>query len=478
MPTRRTVGASAAVLGMCAGARRACRFYPSAWGSSEAFAVPTPQRSRRPLIGDLSGPTGDVFPQESSVLPSADLFPRESSVLRSAWSAVRTGAAVTTAVGVALGWANPRRRVCGLYPRSKTLAVADESAQSLTSEALPPIWVVNLDKSVGRWAKCGDEFGKQNIKAERFPATLGKAMTDEELEENVTFGGRYFCTPGMIGCFMSHLRIWQKVESEKLSTVVVLEDDVVCYPNFNQRVQALIQELPDDWDVCLLGTVGCIATERELFFMKLYSLMSGGGRPSPGKTRGVSENVYVPHRPAGTHAYLISQRGASKLARLCPKARYHVDLTAWGRSELNLYAAKEQLATQRFDDDTTVSKEGAPWTKIFLRWCLDITGLSYMAKRGGAPCPAWTWTIACFAIPIYIPFSSKRRRLIVEMGPSSSIFVLICLASIPLRSLKPLGFGLLYFTSMITTIRWLAGTSNIMVTAFLAVLGGALLKFG
>lgn len=212
--------------------------------------------------------------------------------------------------------------------------------------------------------------------------------------------------------------------------------------------------------------------------MKLYGLATGGGRPSPGKTRGVSENVYVPYRPAGTHAYLVSQRGASKLARLCPRARYHVDLTAWSMSELNLYAAKDQLATQRFDDDSTVSKEGAPWTKIFLRWCLDITGLSYMAKCGGAPSPAWTWTIACFALPYYIPLSSRRRRFIVEMGPSSAIFVLICMSCIPLRSIKPLGFGLLYFDGMVTTIRWLAGTSSKMTTASLALLGGALLKFG
>jgi len=465
MPKRRTVGATAVALGMFAGAPRAWRLYPVACGSSpEAFAVPSPRPSRHLSIGDLSGVPGDPFPRESSALPST-------------WSAVGTGAAVATAVGVALGWASPRRRVRGLYPCSKTPAAATQSG-SLTSDASPPVWVVNLDKSVGRWAKCGEEFGKQDIKAERFPATLGKAMTDEELKEKVTFGGRYFCTPGMIGCFMSHLRIWEKVETEKLPAVVVLEDDVILYPNFSERIQALIQDLPDDWDVCLLGAVGCIATEREAFFMKLYGLVTGGGRPSPGKTRGISEHVYVPYRPAGTHAYLISQRGAGKLARLCPRARYHVDLTAWSKPQLNLYAAKEQLATQRFDDDTTVSKEGAPWTKVFLRWCLDITGMSYMAKRGGAPCPAWTWTIACFALPIYIPFSSKKRRFIVEMGPSSAIFVLMCLACIPLRSLKPFGFGLLYFTGMITTIRWLAGTSNMLVTASLALLGGALLKFG
>jgi len=334
--------------------------------------------------------------------------------------------------------------------------------------------VVNLDKSVNRWKNCQEEFATQNLKAERFPATLGKAMTDAELAEKTTFGARYFCTPGMIGCFMSHLRIWQKTVEEGHPAVIVLEDDVVIFPNFSDRVQTLLKELPDDWDVCLLGAVGCIAREKEAFNMKLYGLITGGGRASPGKSRTISPNVFVPYRPAGTHAYMISQKGAQALAKMCPKPRYHVDLTAWSREGLQLYAATEFLATQRFDDDTTVSKEGAPITRRFLRFCWDLTGLAAMGKKAGVGNLTWAWTIACFALPI--PFT--RKRIIVEMGPATSLFVLIALTCIPLKSVKPLGFAFAYLNIIISIIRGLSGTQKPLPILVLAAMSAACFVLG
>jgi len=366
--------------------------------------------------------------------------------------------------------------------RARRVAVVGVTAtgatdvESATAIQTPPVWVVNLDKSVQRWKNCQEEFAKQGVKAERFPATLGKALTDEELKETCTRSARYFCTAGMVGCFMSHLNIWKKVAAEGPEAVVVLEDDVLLYPDFHGKLHTLLKELPEDWDVCLLGAVGCISPETEPIHMKLYDIITGGGRPSPGKTRMISPNVFVPFRPAGTHAYMVSRKGAEKLSRLCPKPRYHVDLTAWGLKELKLYAAKSFLATQRFDDDTTVSKQGAPLTKRFLRWCWDITGLSAMGKKAGVGNLTWAWTIACFALPI--PFSSTRRRLIVEMGPSTSLMVLICLLCIPLKSFKPVGFGLLYMVSICCIIRLLAGTFKKTPMGLIALTGAAIVYFG
>jgi len=358
--------------------------------------------------------------------------------------------------------------VCGL---SATGTGATATKQEVP---LPPVWVVNLDKSRHRWERCTQELAAQNVVAERFPATLGKALSPEELEANTTFGARYFCTPGMIGCFMSHMRIWQKVVDENLPAVVVLEDDIVLYPKFNERLGSLLGELPADWDVCLLGAVGCIASEVEALPMKIYGLVIGGTRPSPGKTRSVSEQVFVPYRPAGTHAYVVSQKGAQTLLRECPKARYHVDLTAWSVKPLKLYMAKDVLGTQLFDGDTTVSKEGAPLTKRWLRWLLDVSGFSYMSRKGGIVNLGWAWKQAIFALPV--PFT--KRRFIVESGPTSSIFIFLLLLSIPLRSIKMIGIALLYWDAIICTIRWLANTQNPVPTSLIALVGCACLWWG
>jgi len=377
------------------------------------------------------------------------------------------GAAVPAAVCVAA--ARPRRRWLAGQLRKVSAKSGDEEEKAPAKKAAGvktpiPVWVVNLDKSIDRWEKAKAMFTEEGVTADRFPATLGKAMTEEELRENTTFGARYFCTAGMIGCFMSHRRIWERVIKEGIPAAAALEDDVVIYPNFNERLTKLLEELPADWDVCLLGAVGCIAVEQEPMHMKVYGLLTGGGRKSPGKTRSISENVYVPYKPAGTHAYIVSQQGAKKLLERLPKARYHVDLSAWSIKDLNLYAAKQFLATQAFDEeDTTVSKAGAPITKRFLRWCWDCSGLSAMARTGGIPNLTWAWKTAVFALPV--PLSKKR--IIVEMGPSSSFFVLLCTLSVILRSPRLFGIALAYMSSLLFVIRWLSGTQTVTTFALM-----------
>lgn len=255
---------------------------------------------------------------------------------------------------------------------------------------------------------------------------------------------------------MSHLRIWRRVIAEGHEAAVALEDDVVLFPNFNQNLAGLLADLPPDWDVCLLGAVGCIQQDVEPLHMKLYALATGGSRASPGKTRSISEKLYVPCKPAGTHAYMVSQRGAKKLAEAVPKARYHVDLTAWSLQDLNLYAAKGFLATQRFGDDTTVSKESASKTQRYLAWLVRCTGLNAMCKAGGLPNLSWTWKTALVALPV--PFTSPMRKLVVDLGPVTCVWIILTLLSAWTRNMKLLGLAMLWFNLISFTIRGLAGT--------------------
>jgi len=318
-----------------------------------------------------------------------------------------------------------------------------------------PVLVVNLDRSPERWDSCQEEFAREHVKVERFPATDGKAMSEQEIAAVATGPAQWFCTKGMLGCFLSHRRIWQKVVDEQLPAVVVLEDDVRLMPQFGDKLRRLISELPEDWEVCLLGAIGCISPEVEALPMKFYSFCTGGGRKSPGKTRRVSPSAFVPHRPAGTHAYIVSQRGAQRLLKDLPLARYHVDLAAWALPDLKLYAAVEFLATQDFDGDSTVSKAGEAMTERFLRWCWTISGLATMGRAGGVPNLQWAWKAAIFALPV--PFSGGKR-VAVEMGPMSSVFVLLAVLGVALRSRSLLAAAVLYQGLACGMIRFLCGT--------------------
>jgi len=335
-----------------------------------------------------------------------------------------------------------------------------EKASSKTKTPVP-VWVVNLDQSTDRWEQASAELARHEIQAERFSATLGKALSASELTEKVTFPARYFCTPGMIGCFLSHRAAWERIVQEDHDAVLMLEDDIIIlHDNFNARLKSQLDELPSDWEVCLIGALGVIGIEKENLQMKIFGLVAGGTRACPGRdSRLISPNVFVPYKPTGTHAYLISKRGAQTLLQKCPRASWHVDLTAWSLPDLKLYAAREFLATQRFSGPSTVSKEGEPLTKRFLVWTLKITGITDACRQGGVDDPTWAWKVAICALPV--PFS--RKRIPVEMGPVTSVWILIILLAMGTRSLRMLGIAIAYQGLVACVSRWLSGTFSLRV---------------
>lgn len=358
--------------------------------------------------------------------------------------------------GAAMALRERRRSKVQVFKRhGKCIRPAEASSESKgTHTEVPKVLVINLDRSPQRWESAQVEFAREGVEVERFSGTDGKAMKPDELKEVATFSARWLCTKGMIGCFLSHRRIWQKMVSEKLPAVVVLEDDVRLVEGFSQKLLKLMDELPKDWEVCLLGAIGNVNPDVEPFHMKLYSFCVGGGRPSPGKTRRVSPNVFVPHRPAGTHAYLVSLKGAERLVKELPLACYHVDLTAWSLPNLKLYAAVNQIATQDFDAASTVSKSGDAMTSRFLQWAWTVSGLGAMGKAGGVPNLEWAWKAAMFALPV--PFSGKR--IAVETGPTSCVWVIGLILAAVWRSKMMLAACIVYQGLGATICRYLAGT--------------------
>ena len=137
---------------------------------------------------------------------------------------------------------------------------------------------------------------------------------------------------------------------------LIFEDDVVLQPDFRKRAAAAVAELEADpevgptWDVLMLGALGCVHPEGKHGLNRINSFISGGGR----RARRVTERIYVPRRPYGCHAYLLSHRGAAKLMARASLANWHVDGVAWGIRDLNLYCVAPLLAHQAFVDPSTL----------------------------------------------------------------------------------------------------------------------------
>lgn len=77
---------------------------------------------------------------------------------------------------------------------------------------------------------------KDDIEIERVSAVYGKAYTEEELRRFVPEKVKFWdwmaheLTPGEVGCFLSHRKVWQKIVEEAHPYAFVIEDDMIFSP--------------------------------------------------------------------------------------------------------------------------------------------------------------------------------------------------------------------------------------------------------
>ena len=215
-------------------------------------------------------------------------------------------------------------------------ATSPAAARTDDFHALPTI-VINLPRDTSRLAAMHERLQNAHIKFERMPAVDGSILSDIELKKMVTPLGRMLLTRGTIGCFLSHRKSWAHCISRD-RPLLILEDDAAPAADFKTSLLAAIAQLAETdpaWDVLLVGGLGCVHPQCRYRANLLHAMMGGG----PRWPRSLSAILHVPLRPFGTHAYVITPRGAQKLLALCPRANFHVDVSAWGQRNLRLYLA-------------------------------------------------------------------------------------------------------------------------------------------
>ena len=83
----------------------------------------------------------------------------------------------------------------------------------------------------------------------------GRELTKEQLLDSTTTLARYFATPGMIGCYLSHKEFWNKTATGSSPYPLVLEDDVILADDFTIKLQDAVMEFEECeetknwWDV-------------------------------------------------------------------------------------------------------------------------------------------------------------------------------------------------------------------------------------
>lgn len=183
-----------------------------------------------------------------------------------------------------------------------------------------PIYIINMQGCEERWHTTETRLKNIGLEAERFDATIGKQLNDVELKiwycpkKNKQYYNRNL-TLGEMGCYISHMRIWQKMVDESISHCVVLEDDLFIQPHLKAIINA--------------------ATKLRSF--GLLKLSDNRGFPFI-DTVELDDNLTLGNykkTPNGTQGYIISLDGAKKLLTRKPFYR-PVDVDIQFHSEVGL----------------------------------------------------------------------------------------------------------------------------------------------
>jgi len=227
---------------------------------------------------------------------------------------------------------------------------------------LPPVYYINMERSKDRKRSMEVQLRKRDLDYQRISAIDGNRLTEEDISNNSTPFARYFCTSGIIGCFMSHQKAWRqfvhgcKVNECKASSshIIIMEDDVTLEPDFCDKLNSVDRR---GIDFLYIGAFGPKNYNKrsewtwiqylQSLFLKRISKYSGD--------KSTDDRLYVPDSPVGFHCYMISRRCAETLLRIMDKVSYHVDFEFVNKiceyqsqtnDKLGIYALRTPLATQ------------------------------------------------------------------------------------------------------------------------------------
>ena len=131
------------------------------------------------------------------------------------------------------------------------------------------VYIINLKRRSDRFdsfLECYNKCGLHNYKLIKFNAIDGEKLDLKkipmtqlailEMKQLETIGFRYKhyqLTKGAIGCFLSHIKIWEHLVNSGKNNAIIFEDDARPPPNFKRTIGITMKHIPDDWDIVLFG---------------------------------------------------------------------------------------------------------------------------------------------------------------------------------------------------------------------------------
>jgi glycosyl transferase family 25 len=213
------------------------------------------------------------------------------------------------------------------------------------------IYLINMDKDTEKLNNVTKECKKFNINFERLSGVNPLKLSEEELDKYVTKICQNICPNGLIGCAISHMKIYEDALKNNYKNILVLEDDVYFTDDLYEVLDKAMSELPEDYDILYLGCVG-LCDKKQVYNMDLYLIFHLLFKLLCKSKKQITNNKYihVPKFPLSTHAMIISNKGCKKLLNVIGKISNHIDFTIASKSnELKIYAIEKKIAYQKWE---------------------------------------------------------------------------------------------------------------------------------
>lgn len=212
---------------------------------------------------------------------------------------------------------------------------------------LKNVYVINLDRSQDRLIRVDTNLKSHNIQYKRFSAIDGSALPQYEINNITTPLCRYLlCNRSIVGCAMSHVRLWESISQSPDRWHLVLEDDAQ-FTNQTINVLRILSQSP--------------VIDQDNIIINLKCMGFGcDGKKILVKSKDNSQIVLVESIfPLSTNAYLITKNTAKKLYDyfIRNKINYHVDFQiAWNLQKLGIkyYVVDGAIDTSVHDQSSTI----------------------------------------------------------------------------------------------------------------------------
>ncbi len=187
------------------------------------------------------------------------------------------------------------------------------------------IYVINLDKHSERWHTLNEQLLHLEFYAQRVSAVNGWSFDRQELKR--LYHGllspschKFSRTPGMLGCFLSHMSILKEAYEKNYQAIWVLEDDCILEGFEKNRLENILNELNEKkipWDALYTDTGSRYlhpdGTLERYDFDKICSWLIAKCSYQPKSLQTHVTNSQWIQRRLGMYSVILSQTGIKKI---------------------------------------------------------------------------------------------------------------------------------------------------------------------